>query len=195
VPETTRAERRAAGREADRRRQAADELRLAASVCQYGAAQLGNGLEPGQARLVALELAGELEAVAEAVRRLTRVAAGERRVLARQLAQLGWTTGQIARQLGVCDRAARNYVVGRRSDGKPWAQGLGARPDAGPEGCLTSSQGAWSRRLARLQAAPAGVASTVLGPGTTRPKEAHRPWPATISSMLRPGWSAPTRPG
>jgi hypothetical protein len=37
------------------------------------------------------------------------------------LSNFGLTTRQIARQLGVSDKAARYYVVGRRSDGKPWA--------------------------------------------------------------------------
>jgi hypothetical protein len=69
VPETTRAERRAAGREAARRRQAEAALRLAASMAMYAAGQLANGLAPEQARRAAMEAAGELETVAVTVGR------------------------------------------------------------------------------------------------------------------------------
>jgi DNA-directed RNA polymerase specialized sigma24 family protein len=96
-----------------RRRQAAAELRLTAGLAAYAAAQLADGLDPGRARQAALETAGELEAVASSLRRLTRLRPGERRALARQLAGLGLSTQQIARQLGVSDRAVRYYVRGR----------------------------------------------------------------------------------
>jgi DNA-binding NarL/FixJ family response regulator len=122
MPEpATRAGRRAAGREAGRRREAADLLRIGAGMCQYGAAQLSDGLAPEQARQAALEAAGELQDLAEQLRRLTRLRPADRRALAAELAASGLTTQQIARQLGVCDRAVRNYVQGRRSDGQQWA--------------------------------------------------------------------------
>jgi hypothetical protein len=121
VAETTRAEFRARGREADRRRQAVTALSVAEATIEYARRQLANGLTPEQARSAALETAGELEAVAAALRRLTRMRPADRRVLARQLAGVGLTTQQIARQLGVSDKCARNYVQGRRSDGQPWA--------------------------------------------------------------------------
>lgn len=90
-------------------------------MCGYGAGQLADGLTPQQARLAALEAAGELEDVAASLRRLTRLRADERRRLAVQLAALGLPTREIAQQLGITDRAVRNYVRGRRSDGQPWA--------------------------------------------------------------------------
>jgi DNA-binding CsgD family transcriptional regulator len=115
VPEATRAERRAAGRDADRRRQAADELRLAASLAEYAAGQIGNGLTPGQARRAAVEAAGELEAAAAAVRRLARLRLAERRAVAKLLAAQGMSRVEIARRLGVSDRAVYYYVRGRPS--------------------------------------------------------------------------------
>jgi DNA-binding NarL/FixJ family response regulator len=126
VPEpVSRAELRARDREAVRRREAAAALRLAATMSTYAARQLADGLSPEQARRAALEAAGELAGVAEQLRRLTRLRSAERRLLAVQLANFGLTTRQIAQQLGVSDKAARNYVAGRRSDGQPWA-GTGA---------------------------------------------------------------------
>ena len=114
-------EQKAQMREAARRREAAAALRIGADLCQYAATQLADGLAPEQARSAALEAAGELEDLAAALRRLTRLRAADRRTLAGHLAALGLSTREIARQLGVSDKCARNYVQGRRSDGQPWA--------------------------------------------------------------------------
>jgi hypothetical protein len=127
-PDTTRTERRAWEREAGRRREAADALRIGAGMCEYAAGQLADGLAPEQARRAALEAAGELEDLAAALRRLTRLRAADRRTLAGHLAALGLSTREIARQIGVSDKAARYYVAGRRSDGQPWA---GREPHSG----------------------------------------------------------------
>jgi hypothetical protein len=118
---SARALARRAEREAERRRQAAATLRLTADSCTYAAAQLADGLAPGAARLAAIEMAGELEAVAASLRRAVRLRPAERRALARMWAAAQVPTREIANRLGVSDRAARNYVRGRRSDGRPWA--------------------------------------------------------------------------
>lgn len=88
-------------------------LRITECTARYAASQLANGLTPEQARAVALETAAELSMAAEALRRLTRLGVSERRALARQLANLGLPTREIAMRLGVCDRAVRYYVAGR----------------------------------------------------------------------------------
>jgi DNA-binding CsgD family transcriptional regulator len=118
-----RAERRALGREADRRRQAASELRMAASMAAYAATQVGDGLTPAQARQALVEAAMELEAVAASVRRLARLRARERARLARLLAAQGHGTQEIATRLGVSAHTAWHYCHGRRGDGQPWASG------------------------------------------------------------------------
>jgi len=109
----TRAEHRARGREADRRAQAAADLRLLAVLVAYAARQMADGLTPRQARRAALETAAQLEDVAASLRRLTRLRPQQRRALAVELAGDGLSTGEIARQLGVTDRAVRYYVRGR----------------------------------------------------------------------------------
>ena len=48
--------------------------------------------------------------MAEALRRLTRLGPAERRVLAVQLARLGWTRRAIAARLGVSERAVFGYL-------------------------------------------------------------------------------------
>jgi len=113
VPETANRQRKAAAREAARRRQAATMLAIAEATCRYSAVRLGNGIGPEEARQTALFVAGELELVAGALRRLTRLDGPQRRARAVQLAQLGFPTRQIAAQLGVSDRAVRYYVSGR----------------------------------------------------------------------------------
>jgi DNA-directed RNA polymerase specialized sigma24 family protein len=110
---TSRTEHRAREREAGRRDQAAADLRLIAVVAVYAAGQLADGLGPEAARRAALEMAAELEACASSLRRLTRLRPAERRALAVQLAGLGLSTQEIARQLGVTDRAVRYYISGR----------------------------------------------------------------------------------
>jgi hypothetical protein len=115
VPESAeqQAERKRRAREAARRREAVNVLRITECTCRYGASQLHDGLGPEEARMVALEVAAELTAAAESLVRLTRLGVSERKLLAKQLAALGVPTRQIAAQLGVCDRAVRYYLSGR----------------------------------------------------------------------------------
>ena len=88
-------------------------LRLAESLAGYAAGQVGNGLAPPQAREAVIEAAGELELAAAALRRLARLGPAERRGRARLLAAKGMTRTEIARRLGVSDRAVWYYVRGR----------------------------------------------------------------------------------
>jgi DNA-binding CsgD family transcriptional regulator len=55
-------------------------------------------------------VAGELELVAEALRRLTRLEPGERRVMAAKLAGLGFGRREIAARLGISERAVFGYL-------------------------------------------------------------------------------------
>jgi hypothetical protein len=129
MPETTRAARAPTGtagqkramREAARRRQAMTILRVTEALLGESAAQLGNGLGPEQARMAVVEVAGELAAVAESLRRLARLPPAERGALAVQLAKRGYGTQDIATRLGVSVTTAWNYKNGRRGDGRPWA--------------------------------------------------------------------------
>ena len=114
MPESDAVRKRLA-REAERRRSAARLLAIAECGCRYAAGQLANGIGPAEARGVAGEMAAELSVVARELRRLTRMGPDERRAQARHLAALGWPTGRIAMQLGVCDRTVRYYVRGRAS--------------------------------------------------------------------------------
>jgi DNA-binding NarL/FixJ family response regulator len=101
-------------RAAASRREAVNALRLGSDLCNYAAGQLANGLTPEQARDTALETAAELNALATALRRLTRPAgAPDRRAQAVQLANLGLTNRQIAVRLGVSTRAVSSYFSGR----------------------------------------------------------------------------------
>jgi DNA-binding NarL/FixJ family response regulator len=72
-----------------------------------------NGLEAGEARELAAEIASELVAVAAILRRVAWRDVRERRVMAVQLAALGLPTKAIADRLGVSDRSVRNYLHGR----------------------------------------------------------------------------------
>jgi transcriptional regulator with XRE-family HTH domain len=112
---------KAAMRAAARRRQAADLLRVTASITSYSAVQLGNGLSPEEARRAVQEVAGELAVVVVSLRRLARLPARERAGLAVQLAALGVGTQEIADRLGVSAHTAWNYQRGRRGDGQPWS--------------------------------------------------------------------------
>jgi DNA-binding NarL/FixJ family response regulator len=118
---TGSAEQKRAMREAARRREAAEVLRVAASISSYSAAQLGNGLSPEQARRAVVEVAGELAVVAGQLRRLVRLPARERAAEARRLAALGVGTMEIAARLGVSPTTVHYYRRGLRSDGQPWA--------------------------------------------------------------------------
>jgi hypothetical protein len=110
-------------REAARRREAAEVLRVVAAISGYASAQLGNGLGPEEARQAVAEVAGELAVVAGRLRRLARVPARERAAQARLLAGLGVGTQEIADRLGVCAHTAWNYQRGLTGDGKPWSPG------------------------------------------------------------------------
>ena len=124
------AERKALAREAARRRQAVTELRVAASTAAYAADQLSNGLGPGEARRAALFAAGELAAVAGALRRAVRLSPAERRVLAVRLDALGMTRHQIGERIGVSERAVWTYLrPGSGHRGSP-ARSAG---DCGPD--------------------------------------------------------------
>ena len=76
-------------------------LQIGEATCRYAASQLLNGLGPDEARETAVFVAGELELVAEALRRLTRLGPAERRERAVQLAGLGWSKPRVAVQFGV----------------------------------------------------------------------------------------------
>jgi hypothetical protein len=108
-------------REAERRRQAADELRIAAAMALYAAGQIGNGISPEAARAAVVDAAGELALAAVRLRTLARLPARQRAALAASLAAQGMGTQEIATRLGVCAHTAWHYQHGRRGDGQPWA--------------------------------------------------------------------------
>ena len=103
MPESAQsaARRKALARAVERRRRAVTELLLAESLCAYAADQIGNGLSAEQARLAALEMAGELTAVAQVLRKAAWVSTADRRALAVELRGLGYPTKAIADRLGV----------------------------------------------------------------------------------------------
>ena len=107
---TASAVRRRAAREAARRREALAVLQIGEACCRYGASILGNGADPREAREAAVECASELAMIAETLRRLSRLSSSERRQRAVLLVGLGWSKHRVAVQLGVSDRAVRNYV-------------------------------------------------------------------------------------
>jgi DNA-binding CsgD family transcriptional regulator len=110
-------------REAARRSEAVELLRLADSTVMYAMGQLSNGIGREAARQVGQQAAEELCVLAAALRRLTRLSARERAVEARRLAALGFGTQEIADRLGVSMHTAWHYRNGRRADGQPWAPG------------------------------------------------------------------------
>ncbi len=110
---------RALDRKAARRRQAATILQIAEATCRYAAGQIGSDrIGPAEAQQTALYVASELEQVADALRRLTRLDGPERRALAVELNQAGWGTKRIAAAVGVSERAVRYYVSGRACPGR-----------------------------------------------------------------------------
>lgn len=102
--------RKAAVREAGRRRRAVTMLEIGEATCRYAASQLANGASPAEARRAALFVAGELEIMADALRALTRLGPGERRRIARSLSALGWSRREIADRLGVSQRTVYGYL-------------------------------------------------------------------------------------
>jgi DNA-binding NarL/FixJ family response regulator len=107
VPESPAAAERA--RDADRRRRAVIELRLAASTAEYAGRQIANGLGPEAARRAALDAAGELELIAGTLRRLALDPAERRRLIA-ELASSGLSQRRIAGQIGLSRWTVRGYL-------------------------------------------------------------------------------------
>ena len=128
MSETADAVRRRVPRLAARRREAATILQISEATCRYGAAQLLNGLGPGEARDAALFVAGELELAAAALRKLTRLGPAERRRLAVQLVRLGWSKQAVAVQLGVSDRTVRGYFRPGPGRAGQFSGGVSRRP-------------------------------------------------------------------
>jgi Homeodomain-like domain len=112
VPESPEraAARKALARQQAARREAVAMCRLAECTARYAARELGNGLGPAEARQTALFVAAELDALAESLRKLTRMSGPERRRIARSLAALGWSRQRIAVRLGVSPRAVYGYL-------------------------------------------------------------------------------------
>jgi hypothetical protein len=109
-PAASDAERKRRARQVSRRRELTRMLAIVECTARYGASALGDGMSPAEAREVALFIAGELELMAEALRRLTRLEPDDRRELARQLARLGWSRRAIAARIGVSERAVWSYL-------------------------------------------------------------------------------------
>ena len=105
-----KAEWKALARERARRQEAATALRTTASMCEYAAVQLSNGISRREAREAALDMAGALSGTAEVLVRLTRLRYGERRALARFLVASGMTRKDAARCLGVTETTLRGYL-------------------------------------------------------------------------------------
>jgi DNA-directed RNA polymerase specialized sigma24 family protein len=102
-------------REAARRR-VVDTLRLTASIAEYSARALANGLSPEQARQATLDVAAELEHIAAKLRRLTRTARLDpdaRRALVADLAASGWSQRRIAEAVGTHKRSVWNDLHDR----------------------------------------------------------------------------------
>ena len=85
-------------------------LRIAECGVRYAISELSNGSGPAEARAVAVEMAGELCMIAEALRRLTRLGPADRRVLAVQLVALGMSQREVADRLGVSTRTVWGYL-------------------------------------------------------------------------------------
>ena len=121
MPETaaSNAARKALAREGSRRRQAVNALAIGECACRYAKSELANGLDPDRARELVLEMAGELTAIAQVLRRVGWLTVAERRALAVLWSRSGMPTQQIADRLGVSTRSVRNYVTGRPPAKRP----------------------------------------------------------------------------
>jgi HTH domain len=98
-------------RQAARRREAVRALRLGEATCAYTAGQLGNGLDPDEARAAAMEAAAELVGLAEVLRRSVRPTRFERQWMARQWIGRGRLSArQVADRLGVSERTVWRYL-------------------------------------------------------------------------------------
>ena len=96
--------------ETARRREALTQLRVAEATVAYAAAQLSNGLSRDQARQAMVELAGELDVLAGALRHLARLDRGERMSLARAWTGLGYSRVEVARRLGCSERTVWRWT-------------------------------------------------------------------------------------
>lgn len=106
-------------------------LQITESTVRYAIARLADGASPAESRETALFVSGELEVMASALRRLTRLRPAERRVLAAQLTSLGMSRREVADRLGVSDRSVRKYLAGTRPQPVNLSgAGGGARPVA-----------------------------------------------------------------
>lgn len=107
------AERKRLAREAGRRREALNVLRIIEATARYAATQMNGGLSPGLARAAALEAAAEMEMAAVALRRCVQLRPAERRALARSLAG-GGAVHAPDRGDGRGERPERQEVLERR---------------------------------------------------------------------------------
>ena len=101
---TPDAARMRATRERARRREMVDVLRVAESVAGYAGRVVGNGVGPAEARLAAVECAGELAEIAARLRTLARLSARERWLLVHRLSALGLSRVEVARRAGCSER-------------------------------------------------------------------------------------------
>ena len=92
-------------------------LRVAEATVGYCVRQLSDGLDPEQARTVAIDAAAELEAVAAVLYRLARLRPADRARLSRLLVASGMTRREAAVRLGVSERTVRYYLHGRPGPG------------------------------------------------------------------------------
>lgn len=90
-----------ARREAAKRRQAIDQLRIAGNVSFYAAARLAGQADPAEARLSVLTVATELERVAGALRKLAAMPPAQRRPVTAGLVADGMSLSQAGELLGV----------------------------------------------------------------------------------------------
>jgi DNA-directed RNA polymerase specialized sigma24 family protein len=99
----------ARARRAAERREAVALLRLVADMAAYGAAQVGNGLAPADARAAVGELAGELADVAIRLRRMARPGPAQRRALVGALSAQGISGAQVAAKVGLSEKTVYRY--------------------------------------------------------------------------------------
>jgi hypothetical protein len=110
----------ARARRAADRREAVALLRLVADLASYGAARVGNGLTPADARAAVRELAGELDAAATRLRRIARPGSpgsAERRLAVRLLFGQGLSGAEVAARTGLSEKTCYRYRA--RSAGPP----------------------------------------------------------------------------
>ena len=99
----------ARARRSAERREAVALLRLVVDLAAYGAAQVGNGLAPAEARAAVGELAGELAEAAIRLRRMSRPGPAERRMIVRLLFAQGMSGAQVAARVGLSEKSCYRY--------------------------------------------------------------------------------------